>query len=93
MASEVGAEFEPSPTDVFRRQICVCSFFERKNFVDAERLVGADNILFETDFPRPARLYPDAIDYMADVLAKLSPDDRFEIFSGNAAKLYNIDIS
>jgi hypothetical protein len=30
---------------------------------------------------------------MTDAIAGLTPEERFKIFSGNAAKLYNIDIS
>ena len=93
MASEVGADFATPPSEVFRRQIYTCSFFERKNFVDTVRQVGADNIMFETDFPHPACLYPDALDYLSDAIAELTEEERFKIFSGNAAKLYNIDIS
>jgi uncharacterized protein len=92
MSVEAALEYSPAPTEVFRRQIYACTFFERKNFVDTVRQVGADNILFETDFPHPACLFPDGLDYMADALAELSWEERFKIFSGNAAKLYNIDI-
>ena len=56
------------------------------------RRVGADNIMFETDFPHPACLYPDGLDYMVDAIAGLTEEERFKIFSGNAARLYKIDI-
>ena len=49
--------------------------------------------MFETDFPHPACLFPDGLDYMVDAIAELTPEERFKIFSGNAAKIYNIDIS
>ena len=93
MAVESGMEFGVSPSEIFRRQIYACTFFERKNFVETVRQVGADNIMFETDFPHPACLYPDGLDYMVDALAGLTYEERFKIFSGNAAKVYNIDIS
>ncbi len=93
MAVESAMEFKIPPSEIFRRQIYACTFFERKNFVDTVRQVGADNIMFETDFPHPACLYPDGLDYMVDALAGLTEEERFKIFSGNAAKLYKIDIS
>jgi predicted TIM-barrel fold metal-dependent hydrolase len=93
MSVEAGLKYDVSPAEVFRRQIYACTFFERKNFVDTVRQIGADNIMFETDFPHPACLYPDGLDYMVDAIAALTPEERFKIFSGNAAKLYNIDIS
>jgi len=92
MSVEAGLDYKNSPTEVFRRQIYACSFFEKKNFISTVRQVGADNIMFETDFPHPACLYPDGLDYLVDVIAELTPEERAKIFSLNAAKLYNIDV-
>ncbi|WP_174275127.1 amidohydrolase family protein [Sphingomonas bacterium] len=93
MSGEAGIDYSPSPTEVFNRQIYACTFFERKNFVQTIRQVGADNIMFETDFPHPACLYPDGLDYMVDAIAEMTVEERFKIFSGNAARVYNLDIS
>ena len=93
MSVEAGLDYDVSPAEVFKRQIYACTFFERANFVETVRQVGADNIMFETDFPHPACLYPDGLDYMVDAIAGLTEEERFKIFSGNAAKVYNIDIS
>jgi predicted TIM-barrel fold metal-dependent hydrolase len=93
MSVEAGLSYQTPPSEVFRRQIYACTFFERANFVETVRQVGADNIMFETDFPHPACLYPDGLDYMVDAIAGLTPEERFKIFSGNAARVYNIDIS
>jgi predicted TIM-barrel fold metal-dependent hydrolase len=92
MSVEAGVEYAISPTEVFRRQVYACSFFERKNFVATVRQVGVDNVMFETDFPHPACLYPDGLDYMAEAIAELTPQERRKIFSENAARVYNIDI-
>ena len=92
MSNEAGVEYETSPTEVFRRQIYACTFFERNNFLDTMKQVGVDNIMFETDFPHPACLYPQAMEHMADVIVEMTQEERFKVFSGNAAKVYNIDI-
>ena len=42
--------------------------------------------------PHPACLYPDGLEYMADAIAQMTEEERFKVFSGNAAKVYNIDI-
>ena len=82
-----------TPVDaIFKRQMYACSFFERENFVDTVRKVGVDNVMWETDFPHPACLYPDGLEYMAPVLPDLTPEERFKLFSGNASKVYNIPI-
>ena len=92
MSYEGGVDYETSPSDVFKRQIYACTFFERRNFVDTLRRVGVDNIMFETDYPHPACLYPDSFDYMADAIAEMTEEERFRVFSGNAARVYNIAI-
>ena len=93
MSNEAGIEYKVSPTDVFKRQVYACTFFERKNFVETIRQVGVDNIMFETDFPHPACLFPDGLDYMVDAIADMTHEERFKIFSGNAARVYGIDIA
>ena len=92
MSVEAGLDYQTSPREVFRRQIYACSFFEKQNFVSTVRQLGADNIMFETDFPHPACLFPDGLEYLVDVIAELTPEERAKIFSLNAAKLYNIDV-
>jgi predicted TIM-barrel fold metal-dependent hydrolase len=93
MSVEAGLTYKTPPSEVFKRQIYACTFFERANFVDTVKQVGVDNIMFETDFPHPACLFPDGLDYMVDAIAALTEEERFKIFSGNAARVYNIDMS
>jgi uncharacterized protein len=64
-----------------------------ENLVATMRQTGIDNVMFETDFPHPACLYPDPLEHVADAAAAMTDEERFKFFSGNAAKLYNIDIS
>lgn len=92
MSREAGLSYKTSPTEVFKRQIYACTFFERKNFIQTLRDVGADNIMFETDFPHPACLYPDPLEYVVDAIAEMTKEERFKVFSGNAARVYNIDV-
>jgi predicted TIM-barrel fold metal-dependent hydrolase len=90
---EAGADdFKTPINEVFKRQIYACSFFERENFVDTVRRVGVDNVMWESDYPHPACLYPDGLEYVAPAIAELTPEERFKIFSGNAARVYNIPI-
>ena len=93
MAVESGVKFKTPPTEVFRRQIYGCSFFETRNFATSLRQTGIDNVMFETDYPHPACLYPNGLEYMADTIAELTVEERQKVFSTTAAKLYNIDIS
>ncbi len=92
MSEQAGQDYEPSLKERFRRSISACVFFERENIIDTIEKVGADNVMFETDFPHPACLYPNGLDYLAEAAAQLSEEDRFKVFSGNAARIYNIEI-
>jgi predicted TIM-barrel fold metal-dependent hydrolase len=86
------AELATPVKEVFRRQLYACTFFEREGFAETVRKVGVDNVMWETDFPHPACLYPDGLEYMASALPDLTEEERFKIFSGNASRVYNIPI-
>lgn len=76
----------------FRDHFFICYWAERDALIDTVRRTGADNILFETDWPHPTCLYPDPLGYHQSTLEQLSPPDRAKIFGGNAEKLYNLDL-
>ncbi|MBV1917291.1 MAG: amidohydrolase [Sphingomonadaceae bacterium] len=93
MSTQAGIDYKPSLEERFRSSISACVFFEREKIVQTIREVGEDNIMFETDFPHPACLYPNGLDYLVDAIAEMTEQERFKVFSGNAARIYNIDIS
>jgi uncharacterized protein len=80
-----------SPKDIFRRQIYACSWFERDNLVHDARVLGVDNVMFQTDFPHPVCLYPDALQYMEPAAEQFTEEERRKVFGENAASVYKID--
>jgi predicted TIM-barrel fold metal-dependent hydrolase len=60
---------------------------------EASRVLGIDNILYETDFPHPTCVYPDPIKFVAEVAEGFTPEERRKVFGVNAAKLYKIDLA
>ncbi len=90
--AEAGMDNFTPATEVFRRQIYVCAWFEKKNFASTLRQIGADNVLFETDYPHPTCLYPDPMNYLGDVLEELTFDERKKFFGETARRIYNLDI-
>jgi predicted TIM-barrel fold metal-dependent hydrolase len=56
-------------------------------------VIGADNILFETDFPHPTCLYPEPLEQVAPAVARMTGEQRAKMFQSNAEKLYNLDLS
>jgi predicted TIM-barrel fold metal-dependent hydrolase len=48
--------------------------------------------MFETDFPHPTCLYPDALERTEPTLKGFKPEERSKILSGNAARVYSIPV-
>jgi len=90
--AECAVKLKSTPKEVFQRQIYACSWFERENIVASARALGVDNVLFETDFPHPTCLYPDALTYIADGAAGFTTEERRKIYGGNAIRVYNLPL-
>jgi uncharacterized protein len=56
-------------------------------------VIGVDNVMWETDFPHPTCLHPDAVRRSAEVLASLGEEALRKVVQDNAANLYHIDLS
>jgi predicted TIM-barrel fold metal-dependent hydrolase len=83
---------QPFPSELFRRQVYACFWFEdvgpRKLLDD----IGVDNVMFETDFPHPTCLYPSAREHALRVLEPWGEDVQRKVLQDNAAKLYRITV-
>ena len=84
------------PSEYFKRNFYASFWFESalgqslKNCVDS---LGADNIMFETDFPHPTCLYPGPLGFLKRSLAGVDAPIRKKLLQDNAAKLYKVDLS
>ena len=59
--AEEHPEFDLLPSEYFARNVYACYMFEQiapRRLIDK---IGADNILFETDFPHPTSLYGEEV--------------------------------
>ncbi|MEO9224694.1 MAG: amidohydrolase family protein [Acidimicrobiales bacterium] len=81
---KVPQDFEEDPIEVFRRNVWVNPFWEddMQGLVDQ---LGADHILFGSDFPHPEGL-ANPVSYV-DELSDLKPDEVEAIMGGNLAHL------
>jgi predicted TIM-barrel fold metal-dependent hydrolase len=84
------AALEMLPSEYFRRNLYATFWFEKNNLPVLVEAVGADNILFETDFPHPTCLYPKPLDTVAEKMSTLAPEVQRKILGENAAKLYRL---
>jgi predicted TIM-barrel fold metal-dependent hydrolase len=84
--------FKLSSSEYFAKHFWVSFWFEDfapKHMLDA---IGADRILFETDYPHPTSLYPGVQDKLVDVLKDHDAPTRKLILQDNAAKLFNLGL-
>jgi len=82
-----------APSDYFRRQFYGTFWFEQSTVRPTIDYLGADCVMFETDFPHPTCLYPRDDDRLTATLAGLSDDVVARVMAGNAAELYRIDLA
>lgn len=92
-------EYDLLPSEYFERQIYGCFWFERDSAVLAIDLMGADNILYETDFPHPTSMSPGPAttaqrpdDYLRSAFAEVPEGELRKILHDNAARLYGLDV-
>jgi predicted TIM-barrel fold metal-dependent hydrolase len=89
--AEDNPEFDRLPSEYFARNVYACYWFEQtapRRLIDK---VGADNILFETDFPHPTSLYGEEVHVrIKGGLSDCEESVRRKILWENAQKLYKV---
>ena len=85
-------KLQRKPSEYFASNFYACFWFENRDLSHLVTRLGADNLMFETDFPHIVCLYPNPLDFIEEGLQGVSPGDRAKIMGGNAAKVYGIDL-
>ena len=89
--TEEHPEFDLLPSEYFARNVYACYWFEQtapRRLIDK---VGADNIMFETDFPHPTSLYGEEVHAcIKSGLSDCEESVRRKILWGNGQKLYKV---
>jgi len=91
--TETGArtqKLQRMPSEYYPTNFLSCFWFERKNLSHTIRQLGAETVMFETDFPHPICLYP--IDDVETALGDLAEDEKVKVLSGNAERVYNLPV-
>jgi predicted TIM-barrel fold metal-dependent hydrolase len=73
---------------VFKRSIFVHPFHE-EDTVGLVSLLGADNVVFGSDYPHPEGLF-DPVTFV-DELDGLSEEDKHKVMGANLARLMGVD--
>lgn len=80
------------PKEYFRRQIYASFWFENEDVPYSIERLGADNIMFETDYPHPTCLYPGVKEQVQKCLGGLDPSVQRKILYENAARVYHLEL-
>jgi uncharacterized protein len=93
-------DYELLPSEYFRRQVYSCFWFETGIDEAVIAQVGADNIMYETDYPHPTSMTPGPASiavspnqFINDNYATLPEDVLRKLVQDNAARVYNIDVA
>jgi uncharacterized protein len=91
-------DYQLLPSEFFRRQIYGCFWFENETAQSAIEQIGADNILYETDYPHPTSMSPGPAsvaqrpdDYLRSAMSELDVTSVHKILHDNAARIYHLD--
>ena len=86
------AKLQKMPSEYFRSNLYATFWFENNGnkLPELVEAVGADRILFETDFPHPTCLYPDPLKSVEEKMATLPVEVSAKIMGENARSLYKL---
>jgi predicted TIM-barrel fold metal-dependent hydrolase len=79
--------FPGDPVAEVKNRIHISPFWE-EDLKDLSDLIGAEHILFGSDYPHPEGL-ADPVSYV-DELGRLSTEDQAKIMGGNLARLLGV---
>jgi predicted TIM-barrel fold metal-dependent hydrolase len=82
--------FDEDPMLTFRRSIFVHPFHE-EDTVSLVELIGADNVVFGSDYPHPEGMF-DPVTFV-DELEPLPAEDQAKVMGGNLAKLMKVGVA
>jgi predicted TIM-barrel fold metal-dependent hydrolase len=76
------------PSEIFRDHIYGCFISDDAGLANIDR-IGADNIMFESDYPHSDSNFPHARKMLAEALVHVPDDVARKIAEDNARKLFN----
>jgi predicted TIM-barrel fold metal-dependent hydrolase len=85
-------DLKMDPSEYFRRQ-CWISFDADESLLAATALsplVGADRIIWASDYPHPDAKFPGTTDELYEAIEGLTDEQQRQVAGGNAEVLYNL---
>ena len=84
------SKLDKMPWDYFRDHFWTTFWFEKIGPQTQLDIIGADKVLFETDFPHPTSIYPDVQVAIVERLGDQLYEVRKKVLQDNAVKLFNL---
>ena len=82
--------YDLKPTEMFKRQCYFTSWYDRQSLLHTYKFLGAQNVLWTTNFPLATSTWPNSHERMARTFDQIPVRDREQIAWHNAAELYGV---
>ncbi|PZC48854.1 MAG: putative metal-dependent hydrolase, TIM-barrel fold [Chloroflexi bacterium] len=79
------------PSDYFHRQ-CYATYIDDPAGIPYRRDVGLDSVMWSSDYPHAASIWPKSKEYIARDFADSPEEEKWQIVRGNVSKLYGFDL-
>ena len=89
--ARVPKAFDEDPMEAFKRCIYVHPFHE-EDPIGLVKLIGADNVLFGSDFPHPEGMY-DPIGVRRPARRACADDDKAKVMGGNLNRIMKVPVA
>lgn len=87
-----GIPHKMKPSEVFKRQV-YGTFQQSPTAMRLTEFWGAENLLWASDYPHPDSIWPNSVKTIEQTMGHMDPPEVRRIVSGNAVKLYGLDLS
>jgi predicted TIM-barrel fold metal-dependent hydrolase len=89
--ASAGFTMQLKPSEYFQRQIWA-TYIDDYVGVQSRQFIGADRIMWSSDYPHQASTWPHSQDVVARDFKDATPEDIFKITRGNVSRLYGFDV-
>jgi predicted TIM-barrel fold metal-dependent hydrolase len=90
-ADKGGIPHQMKPSELFKRQV-YATFQQSPTAMRLLEFYGEDKLLWASDYPHPDSIWPNSRKVIEQTMGHLPPETVRKLTSGNAAKLYGLDI-
>jgi predicted TIM-barrel fold metal-dependent hydrolase len=91
--TDIDTDAMPEPPSSYYRRNIYLTFFRDPTGLQMIDELGADNVLYETDFPHTDSSWPTSFDVATEMTSHLDEADARKIMADNARQLFRIEVT